>query len=197
VSLILISPPVGTPISLQEARAQCRVDDASEDALLSGYVRSATEHVENITGLKLLDQTWEWTVDAFPDRCGWLRLPLAPLLSIVQIVYQNEQGTALTLDPMVYLIRGLGDAQPAQLILVPNQECPSTWHGHGAVIIRARYGWMDHNSVPEAIRQALAMLVAYWFNQREAAVIGPDYGPVSDVPYGVKALLEPYRVWSV
>lgn len=27
--------------------------------------------------------------------------------------------------------------------------------------------------------------------------IGPDYGPVSDVPYGVKALLEPYRVWSV
>ena len=51
--------------------------------------------------------------------------------------------------------------------------------------------------MPPAIRQALQMLVAYWFNQREAAAIGPDYGPVSDVPHGVKALIELYRVWSV
>jgi uncharacterized phiE125 gp8 family phage protein len=197
VSLILITPPIGTPISLAEARAQCRVDDASEDALIAGYIRAATDAVENMTGLKLLDQTWEWSVDAFPDRCGWIRLPLAPLLAIEQIVYQNEVGTALTLDQMIYLIRGLGDAQPAQLILAPNQQWPSTWHGHGAVMIRARYGWVDHNGAPEALRQAVGMLVAYWFAQREAASIGPDSGPVSDVPFSVKQILEPYRVWSV
>jgi uncharacterized phiE125 gp8 family phage protein len=42
VSLILVTPPVATPVQLAEVKAQARVDDATEDALLAGYVRSAT-----------------------------------------------------------------------------------------------------------------------------------------------------------
>jgi uncharacterized phiE125 gp8 family phage protein len=59
-----------------------------------------------------------------------------------------------------------------------------------------RYGdsW---NSVPESLRQAVQMLASYWFAQREAASIGPDSGPVSDVPFSVRQILEPYRVWSI
>jgi hypothetical protein len=83
------------------------------------------------------------------------------------------------------------------LSLAPGQQWPAEWPGWGAVIIRATYGWVDHNSVPEALRQAVMMLTSYWFSQREAAAIGPDSGPVSNVPYGVRELLEPYRVWSV
>jgi uncharacterized phiE125 gp8 family phage protein len=197
MSLIMISPAVGTPISLQEAKAQCRVADATEDALLAGYIRAATDAVEGMTGLKLLDQTWEWSVDRFPNRCAWLRLPTAPLLQLVSVVYQDPQGVVQTLDPLIYRIEGIGDAQPARLLLAHGQTWPSTWRGLGTVMIRARYGWVDHNSIPEALRQAVSMLVAYWFNQREAAAIGPDYGPVSDVPFSVKEILEPYRVWAV
>jgi uncharacterized phiE125 gp8 family phage protein len=197
VSLILITPPVGTPISLHEARAQCRVDDDSEDALIVGYIRSASEHVEQLTGLKLLDQTWEWTVDGFPDRCGWLRLPLAPLLQLVSILYQDTQGNVQTLDPLIYRIEGIGSVEPARLILAPNQTWPSTWHGFGAVIIRMRVGWVDHNSVPEALRVAVGMLVAHFYSFREPVVAGSEYGPASHVPYSVRELVSPYRIFAI
>jgi uncharacterized phiE125 gp8 family phage protein len=52
-----------------------------------------------------------------------------------------------------------------------------------------------HNQVPEAIRQAISLLVAYWYEQRHAVNLGEH--PISEAPYSVKALLEPYRVWSV
>jgi uncharacterized phiE125 gp8 family phage protein len=199
MSLILITPPTATPISLAEARAQCRVDDASEDALIMAYLRAATDAVEQMTGLRLIDQEWEWSLDAFafPHRCCWIRLPLAPLLSIVSIVYQDTTGAVQTLPVDTYLIRGLGSVQPAQLILAPGKTWPATWHGPGAVLIRARYGWIDWNGVPEALRQSVMMLASYWFSQREAASIGPDSGPVSHVPYSVRELTEPYRIWAV
>jgi uncharacterized phiE125 gp8 family phage protein len=201
MSLILITPPAAAPLTIQEIRAQCRVDGADEDALLMAYVRSATDAVEQLAGLRLLDQEWEWSLDAFalalPDRCSWIRLPLAPLLSIVSIVYQNTAGAVQTLPVDTYLIRGLGSVQPARLILAPGKTWPATWHGPGAVLLRARFGWPDHNAIPEALRQAVMMLAAFWFGQREAAAIGPDSGPVSHVPFAVRELIEPYKVWSV
>jgi uncharacterized phiE125 gp8 family phage protein len=196
VSLILITPPTAAPISIHEIRAQCRVDANEEDALLMAYLRSATDAIEQMTGLRLIDQTWEYTVDAFPERCGWLRLPLAPLLALVSIVYLDAQGVAQTLPITAYLIGGLGSTTPARLILAPNQQWPSTWHGLGSVMIRFRAGWIDHNSIPESLRQAVMMLTAYWFGQREAAAIG-DAGPVSHVPFAVRELVEPFRVWPV
>jgi uncharacterized phiE125 gp8 family phage protein len=197
LSLILITPPAAAPISIQEIRAQCRVDDASEDALLMAYVRAATDAVEQMTGLRLIDQTWEYAIDAFPERCGWIRLPLAPLLALTSIVYLDAQGVAQTLPVTTYLLGGLGSTTPARIILAPNQTWPSNWHGVGSVIIRFRAGWIDHNGAPEALRQAVMMLAAYWFSQREAAAIGPDSGPVSHIPFGVRELVEPYRIWAV
>jgi uncharacterized phiE125 gp8 family phage protein len=197
MSLILITPPTATPISIQEIRAQCRVDSADEDALLAAYVRAATDAVEQMTGLRLLTQEWEYSVDGFPERCGWLRLPLAPLFALTSIVYLDTQGVAQTLPVTTYLIKGLGSTQPARLILAPNQGWPATWHGVSSVIVRAQFGWTDWNGIPEALRQAVLLLAAYWFGQREAASIGPDQGPVSHIPFGVRELVEPFKLWSV
>jgi hypothetical protein len=61
------------------------------------------------------------------------------------------------------------------------------------VTITAHYGFgPDWNSVPHDIRQGIAMFATYRFVQREAASIGPDSGPVSDVPFSVKQIIEPY-----
>jgi uncharacterized phiE125 gp8 family phage protein len=196
VSLVLVTPPAAVPLSLAEVRAQCRVDDTSEDALLMGYVHSAVSWIdghEGWLGRALITQTYDLTLDQFPY--GYhpiVRLPLAPLQAVTSITYVDGNGTVQTLAPASYQIAGQY-VWPAY-----GQTWPTTRCQPRAITVRLRTGYGDNwNSVPEAIRQALAMLVAYWFNQREAAAIGPDYGPVSDVPYGVKALLEPFRVWSV
>jgi uncharacterized phiE125 gp8 family phage protein len=197
MSLIMITPPTATPISLAEISAQCRVDGNEEEALLMAYVRSATDAVEQMSGLRLIDQTWDYSVDAFPQHCNWIRLPLAPLFALTSIVYLDTQGVAQPLPVTTYLIKGLGSTTPARLILAPNQTWPATWYGLGSVIIKARYGWIDHNGMPESLRQAVLMLAAYWYGQREAASIGPHQGPVSHIPFGVREILEPYKLWAV
>jgi uncharacterized phiE125 gp8 family phage protein len=196
MTLRLVSPPAVLPLSLGEVRAQCRVDDSSEDALLMGYAHSAVSWIdghEGWLGRALITQTYDLTLDQFPY--GYhpiVRLPVPPVQAVTSITYVDGNGVQQTLAPSRYQISGQY-VWPAY-----RQTWPATRCHPGAITVRFRTGYGDDwNAVPPAIRQALAMLVAYWFNQREAAAIGPDYGPVSDVPYGVKALLEPYRVWSV
>ncbi|PYF06737.1 putative phage protein (predicted DNA packaging)/uncharacterized phiE125 gp8 family phage protein [Rhodobacter viridis] len=48
--------------------------------------------------------------------------------------------------------------------------------------------------LPAAIRQAVLMLAAYWYETRETAQAG---GAPYAVPFGVHDLLQPHRVWVV
>lgn len=48
--------------------------------------------------------------------------------------------------------------------------------------------------LPAAIRQAVLMLAAYWYETRETAQAG---GAPFVVPFGVHDLLQPHRVWVV
>lgn len=48
--------------------------------------------------------------------------------------------------------------------------------------------------VPAAITQAVLMLAAYWYEIREAAVVG---GNAYAIPFGVHDLLQAYRRWVV
>ncbi len=47
---------------------------------------------------------------------------------------------------------------------------------------------------PAAIRQAVLMLAAYWYEAREAATVG---GNPYAVPFGVHDLLQAHRAWVV
>jgi uncharacterized phiE125 gp8 family phage protein len=193
MSLTLITPPAAMPISLAEIKAQCRLDNSDEDAVLMGYVRAATDYVEQQSGLQLTTQTWAWTVGWFPVRWdGYLRLPLAPVQAIAGITYLDTAGVEQTLAPTVYSWRG------DRITLAQGQAWPSLWYGLDVATITFTVGYGDTwNSVPESLRQAVSMLATYWYGMREAAAIGPDSGPVSDVPFSVKQILEPYRVWAV
>ncbi|MDO9581859.1 MAG: head-tail connector protein [Desulfomicrobium sp.] len=47
---------------------------------------------------------------------------------------------------------------------------------------------------PAAIKQAVLMLAAYWYEMREAATVG---GNPYAVPFGVHDLLQAHRAWVV
>ena len=47
---------------------------------------------------------------------------------------------------------------------------------------------------PAAIKQAVLMLAAYWYEAREAATVG---GNPYAVPFGVQDLLQAHRAWVV
>ena len=67
----------------------------------------------------------------------------------------------------------------------------------GAPGIRVTYGcgYADLASLPPVFVTAWRMLIAHWYENREAAVASTvRRAEVEVMPYGVEYLLEPYRI---
>jgi uncharacterized phiE125 gp8 family phage protein len=193
VSLIQVTKPSAVPITLAELKAQVRYYEADEDAISIGYIRSAVDYIEASSGLRLITQSWAYSVDCWPHQCDYLRLPLHPVQSITSITYLDAvAGAPTVLDPGVYSFRG------DRITLAPNAAWPSVWHGYDTITVELVAGFgEDHNSVPESLRHAVSLLAAFWWEQRTAASIGPDSGPVSDVPFSVREILDAHRMRAV
>lgn len=202
-SVIRVSPPTGLAVSLAEQRAHCRLtaeDDTSEDPLLMGYVRTATEYVEGYAGLGLITQTVDQTFSVFPTyrhQPSRLMLRRRPLQSVETVWYRDLDGAEVEIDTSTYNVRGVGSEWHNGSL---DLAVPSAWPSVGvdddeAVRVRYVVGFGDdHNSVPEMIRHSVMMLAAYLFNQREAALIDPV---IVEVPFGVHSLLEQWRLPGV
>jgi uncharacterized phiE125 gp8 family phage protein len=200
--VVPVVPPAALPLSLNELRAQCRLTDddgSDQDALLMSYLRAAVDYAERYTSLGLITQTVDQTFSAFPTsryQPARLKLRRRPLQSVEAVYYRDLDGAEVELASTVYNIRGVGSEwNYGSLGLALPQAWPSVAIDDEAVRVRYVVGFGDdHNSVPAAIRQALMMLSAYLFNQREAALIDPV---ILEVPFGVHALLDPWRLPGV
>ena len=75
MALKLITAASTFPITLEDAKLHCRVDTAADDALINALITAATELAEQKTGRALMAQTWELTLDAFPEAFELTRVP--------------------------------------------------------------------------------------------------------------------------
>ena len=188
MSLTQITPPTSEPVSLSEAKAHCRVTGSEEDGLIAGYLLAAREYVETHTRRTMLTQTWEQIEDVLGDE---IRLRKAPILSITSVRYLDTAGVEQTLAANQYRLirRATGEA-----VIVPafNVTWPVVQAVEAAVTVRfvAGYG-ASSGSIPEAIRQAILLLVGHWYAHREAVTIG---AAPAEVPMAVESLLFPHRI---
>lgn len=187
--------PDTLPLTLAEVRAQCRLTDddgSDEDPLLMGYLRSAVEYVERHTGLSLITSTWSQTFSAFAALPEHMILRRRPLQAVVSVDYLDGDGMSQELAAEVYRVLGVGeDKRAGSIRLGYSQTWPALRDDPEAVTVTYTAGFGDdHNSVPEQIRQAIMLLTAFYFNQRETALIDPE---VVEVPLGTHALLREWR----
>lgn len=196
-SLVRVTQPNVEPVSIAEAKAQCRIDDTAEDLLLlATYISAAREWAERYTERTFIHTQWQLRTDAFPWE---FRLPFPPMATAagftdVAVTYTtsiiNGAATVATLDTSKYrvdrnqtpgAVRPLyGQTWPAY-ILDRNSISVTWWAGYGE----------DGTKVPKAIKPAILMLVAHLFRNREMTV----EGALNEVPLGVKAMLNTVR-WS-
>jgi len=187
MTLILTSPPVVEPLSLAEAKAHLRVDGSDEDTLITSLVTAARIHIETTTRVALITQSWTYLLDDWP-RQGWLELPLSPLISVGDIDIFDENNAPEALDPLAYevalgipprILRARGHVWPRPGLLAGGIHIEMTV-GHGVLA----------TDVPEPLRQAIRLLVAHWFENREPVVMNDS---AADVPQSVAGLLAPYQ----
>lgn len=198
-SLTLITGPTVDPVTLSEAKAQCKLTAADEDGLVAGYLIAARTHCEDFTSRVFITQTWEMKLDAnWPtvfDRPTVsprtrITLPNPPAQSVTSIQYVDTLGVLQTLAPSQYAFsKGdiFGFIEPAY-----GASWPPVRNQLETITVRyvAGYG-SNPGDLPEPIRQAILFLVGHYAENREAVVSDIRGIPV-ELPLTVTALLQRY-----
>jgi uncharacterized phiE125 gp8 family phage protein len=198
-SLSLITGPTADPVTLAEAKAQCRVDSAEEEGLLVGYLLAARHYCEDYTGRVFATQTWEMKLDGgWPTvfdrptvaRRNRIVLPNPPAQSVTSITYVDTSGALQTLASNQYSFsKGdiFGFVEQAYGVSWPAVRCQLE-----TITVRfiAGYG-ANPSDLPEPIRQAILLLTSH-FNENREAVIADTRAVAIELPLSVMALLQNY-----
>lgn len=176
--------PVIPLLTIAEARAQCRIDQPDEDALLATYVQAATDMAENYLHRGLLTQTWTLSREDWFDE---LYLPNAgPLQSITSVKYRAADGTLTTIASSAYVFDTL--SEPGCLFRAPNGTWPALQADReNRVEVAYVVGWTRAADVPAAIRLGALLMVEHFHKNRGAMP--------AELPQAVEALWAPLRVW--
>lgn len=178
------------PVTVEELKDHARIEHDADDALLNGYLRAATELVQEQMGRVLVSETYRLRLFQWP-RGRRIRLPYPPLVSVDTFQYTKRgEGTATAVDSSIYSV--LTDSEPGEIVLNPNMSWPTTELAADGIEVEFTAGYGARSNVPERVKQAIMLIVAHWYANREATI----QGTISkEVELSFRSLLMADRVW--
>ena len=186
MSIVLTTPPVIEPVTLDEAKTHLKVDTTDDDTLIGTLISAARAKAEWNTGRALITQDWTFAADCWPQD-NVFELPFPPLQSVTSVTAYALDDTAMVLDPSIYQVDTM--SSPARLTLKANASPPVNLRALNAVQIVFTAGYGDsENDVPALIREAILEIVADMYVNR---------GDTDEVPLAAMALLAPYRIMNI
>ena len=163
-----ILPPADPLITLEDAKAHCRVDGPDSDLLMQGYIDAAMAYLDGYRGVLgrcIMAQDWEIDLAC----AGRHRLPLPDAMSasardaagdpVAVELHHDARGSSVTI------------AVPATVSFkaaLPEELLPS-------------------------LRVAALLLIGHWFENREAV----SERSMTSLPMAVDALIAPIRWYAL
>ena len=193
MSLKLITAASALAVTLAEAKAHLRVDSTDEDTLITAMITAATETAEQITGRAIMPQTWELTLDEFPDA---LEITRVPAISVTSLKYYDAAGVQQTLSSSLYVLDSANDFGFAYVVPAYGESWPTVRDQINAVNLRFTAGYANAAAVPESIKAWIKLQVSAMFENREAEAYSSRAVSTTVKMSFVDGLLDRYRVWS-
>lgn len=187
---ILVTPPVAKPVSLEEAKAHCRVDVVDDDTVIVALIDAAIAHLDGwvgVLGRCMVNQVWRINLGDWP-RCGIIRLPF-PDVSAAVIKYFDADNVEQTVSASLF--ERLEDERGVFINLGDAFTFPTVFDDRSdgvKVEFTAGYG-AAAASVPAVLRTAILMIVAHWYENRETSAPGS----LTEIPFGASMLIAPFR----
>lgn len=182
-SYSLVTAPTVEPLTLSEAKLFLRVDQTTEDALITAMIVAARQWVENFTWRPLCSQTWKLNLND-DEITEFLGINKGPVQSITHIKYFDTLNVQNTMATGVYQQDLLNE--PA---IIRITTMPDFYDRLNAMEIQFVCGYGVAASVPDAIKQAMYLMLGHWYEHRESVSVGN----FTEVPVTSQALLEPYK----
>lgn len=183
-----LTAPAAEPVTLVETKAHLRVTGTDEDALIDGMIVSAREEVEQATGLALITQDWRLYLDDWPSS-GIVHLRKHPVQQVQSVTTYGAAGDPVTAVPM---------ADQLDRASRPARFCPEiavTSKTVNGIEINFRAGFGDTGvDVPDGLKRAVLLLVAFWFENR-----GTGHGEMAGRvwPEGYERLIARWRTMEL
>ncbi|MGO6999010.1 head-tail connector protein [Rhizobium leguminosarum] len=203
---VQVAAPVLTPVSLEEARRHCRVEDdvTEDDGLIGALILAAVSYLDGWTGVLgrcLCQQTWRQDVGCFSSV---MRLPIGPVIAVTGVVSYDGAGQTTTVAPASYTL--LEDSRGPYVRFLSSYQGPDSTPEIGpAYALTFDAGYPDipevpadgevpaipaRSSVPQALKQAILLLIGHWYENRETVALG--VAPAT-LPLAFSALIAPFR----
>ncbi len=185
--LVVVTEPTLEPVTIAEAKTQCRIDIDDDDLAIGGFITAARQQCELVSRRAFVATTFDLYLDAWPVD-GMIQLPRPPLSSVTGVYYTDESGVEATFAASNYVVDAAGE--PGRVALKSGASWPAaTLQIVNGVRVRfvAGYG-ATATAVPRRYRQAVLLLVGHWYENREAVLVAQGIA-IAELPLGVTSLL--------
>lgn len=168
--LQLTVPP--NPLAIlpaEEVATFLRVDDPTQMAEISRLIRAAFTKFQDYTCRQIATATYKMTLQRFPGCNGYIRIPYPPTISVVSFGYYAESGS--TVEYQIVKDEIFWYLKPGSSGFWPTP--PSGLANAIEVVFTCGYG-STRESVDEDLIHSLKVLIAHWYENREAGDL-PDF----------------------
>lgn len=190
-SLTRQTPPAVEPVTLAEAKTHLRVDGNDSDAEITAMISAAREWCEQYLDRTLVHTQWVMRFDRFPvDSIADIELPRPPVVAAgvntaVTVTYTLEGGGTAAYGTASYRVDR--HSTPGAVKTLYGGTWPPHLQDDNSVSVTWWAGYGSSGSdVPAAIRHAMLMLVAFWYDHRGTVLVG---GISKQLEFAVESLL--------
>lgn len=180
MSLSRQSPPAALVITTDALAEHLRLPHAAPETEqtteLTTLIRAATSALERRLDAAFIAQTWQWRTEVLTAP-----FPLTPVISVETVELVAPDGARATWTGW-----SLAQGMPHPHLIARSTPTLAT-DGYAEIRFTAGYG-TTADALPEDLRQAVTLLAAHFYENREATTDSR-----TPLPLGVASLLAPYR----
>lgn len=174
-------------LTTAEAKAHLEYADSDRDTYIAALVSAATELLDGphgMIGKAIGEQTWTFSIRAAPS--GEIDIPVFPVKALEAVTYYDAANVSQVIN--VNQFRLVANEDYAFLEPVAGFVWPAVYDRADAITFTVQLGMAE---VPAGVKQAAMLMVAHWFENREAVVTGTISKPIE---FAVESLVNRWRV---
>lgn len=188
----ITSEPATEPITTAEAKAHLRVDISDEDTLIDTYIVAARKFCEHYTNRVFITQTWRQNENKFTNP---IKLQVNPVISLTSLKYYDVDESQQTLTDSSANLQKDFNSDVGGIYEGLSNAFPNIGKTINPIEIITVCGYGDASDVPADIKNAIKLMVSFFFENREMVNVPIASMPMSiPIPDAVYNLLSHYRI---
>ena len=163
----IVTPATNDPVTLAEFKAHERITHTEEDGVIAKKLSAATQFVQAIADRQLVDATLKEVFECWPSK-RLIHLGRPPVDSVSSVKYYDTSATPTltTMSTDDYRVYTFQD-QPGILEIDEATVLPDLDDRIYPIEVTFVAGYGAQAAVPEIYKEALHLVAADYFNNRE------------------------------